>query len=231
MAAKEHFEEHCWKDLYGEEIYRIYEPYKRETELRGRCAVLMIDLYNLCYKGGGRPVAELVDEYPSSCGEYAWNALPPTKSLLEAARKAGLPIIYSTKDNRNSESIINVNATQRKRKGTADSDSHEIHPELAPMEKDIMVYKERASCFFGTPLVTYLQKLKIETLIVCGESTSGCVRATVLDSYSYGFHTVIAEQCVFDRNYISHQCNLFDLHHKYADVMDSSEIISGIVGN
>ena len=231
MAAKEHFEEHCWKDLYGEEIYRIYEPYKRETELRGRCAVLMIDLYNLCYKGGGRPVAELVDEYPSSCGEYAWNALPPTKSLLEAARKAGLPIIYSTKDNRNSECIINVNATQRKRKGTADSDSHEIHPELAPMEQDIMVYKERASCFFGTPLVTYLQKLKIETLIVCGESTSGCVRATVLDSYSYGFHTVIAEQCVFDRNYISHQCNLFDLHHKYADVMDSSEIISGIVGN
>ncbi|MEP1217626.1 MAG: isochorismatase family protein [Marinobacter sp.] len=231
MARKEHFEEHCWKGLYSEEIYRIYEPYKRETELRGRCAVLMIDLYNMCYEGGNKPVSELVDKYPSTCGEYAWNALPHTKALLEAARKAGLPIIYSTKDNRNSDSVINVNATQRKRKGTDERHSYEIHSALAPADKDLMVFKERASCFFGTPLVTYLQKLQIETLIVCGESTSGCVRATVLDSYSYGFHTVIAEQCVFDRNYISHQCNLFDLHHKYADVMDSTEIIAGIAAN
>lgn len=228
MAGKEHFEEHCWKGLYDDEIYRIYEPYKRETQLRGRCALLMIDLYNLCYKGGNKPVRDLVDTYPSSCGEYAWNALPPTKALLEAARKAGLPIIYSTRDNRNPDSLVHVNATNRKQKGRGDDDAYEVHSELAPAERDLLVFKERASCFFGTPLVTYLQKLKIETLIVCGESTSGCVRATVVDSYSYGFHTVVAEQCVFDRNYLSHQCNLFDLHHKYADVMDSSEIIRSI---
>lgn len=226
MANKENFEEHCWKDLYNEEIYRIYEPYWRETGLRGRCALLMIDLYNLCYKGGNEPVIELVDKYPSSCGEYAWNALPATKDLLERARSVRLPIIYSTKDKRNAGSILSVNATNRNRVGTEDSDSHDIHPQLAPAKSDLLVFKERASCFFGTPLVTYLTKLNIETLIICGESTSGCVRATALDSYSNGFHTVIAEQCVFDRNYISHQSSLFDLHHKYADVMDSSEIIN-----
>lgn len=231
MANKENFEEHCWKGLYGDDIYRIYEPYKRETGLRGRCAVLMIDLYNLCYKGGNKPVVDLVERFPSSCGEYAWNALPPTKTLLECARNANLPIIYSTKDKRNAESLLNVNATHRKRSGTEDSDSHDIHPELSPRENDLMIFKERASCFFGTPLVTYLNKLQVETLIICGESTSGCVRATTLDSYSYGFHTVIAEQCVFDRNYISHQSSLFDLHHKYADVMDSSEIIRSITSS
>lgn len=231
MATKDQFEEHCWKHLYSEEIYQIYDPYKRETELRGRCAVLMIDLYNLCYRGGNKPIGELVDKYPSSCGEFAWNALPPTKALLAAARSAEVPIIYSTKDDRNKNSLVNVNATNRKRKGVNDSDSFDIHPELAPAAQDIIVFKERASCFFGTPLVTYLKKLNIETLIVCGESTSGCVRATVLDSYSYGFHTVISEQCVFDRNYTSHQCNLFDLHHKYADVMDAKEIMAGLAVN
>lgn len=78
---------------------------------------------------------------------------------LEAARKAGLPIIYSAKDNRNSDSVVNVNATQRKRKGTDDGNSYEIHPELAPAGEDLMVFKERASCFFGIPLVTYLHSL------------------------------------------------------------------------
>ena len=87
-----------------------------------------------------------------------------------------------------------------------------------------MIYKERASVFFGTPLVAHLTRQRVDTVIVCGESTSGCVRASAVDAYSYGFHTVVVEECCFDRSLISHKVNLFDLHHKYADVMRLEEL-------
>jgi nicotinamidase-related amidase len=68
--------------------------------------------------------------------------------------------------------------------------------------------------------------LRIDTVIVIGESTSGCVRASTVDGYSNGFHMVMAEECCFDRSDISHKVNLFDLHHKYADVMKVSDVIA-----
>ncbi len=225
MATKDDFENHCWQGLYPPEIYDLYAPYRRETGLKGRCGLLLIDLYNLVYEGGPRPVMELYHDHPSSCGEYAWNALAPTKRLLHAMREHSLPVLYSTKELRNQGSGVKVSATNRQR-GRAAADAYEIHPELAPEPGELVIPKERASCFFGTPLVTYLQKLRVETLIIVGESTSGCVRATAADSYSYGFHTVLVEDGVFDRNWTSHQASLFDLHHKYADVMRSDEVIA-----
>jgi len=67
--------------------------------------------------------------------------------------------------------------------------------------------------------------LGVRSLIVCGESTSGCVRASVVDAFSNGIHVAIAEECVFDRSMLSHKVNLFDMHHKYGDVMHVDEII------
>ena len=88
-----------------------------------------------------------------------------------------------------------------------------------------MVYKQRASAFSGTPLIPQLNQMGVDSLIVCGESTSGCVRASVVDGYSNGIHITIAEECVFDRHILSHKINLFDMHHKYADVMHVDEIV------
>jgi maleamate amidohydrolase len=90
----------------------------------------------------------------------------------------------------------------------------------------LVIYKERASGFFGTPLIAHLRRLGVESLIICGESTSGCVRASTVDAYSYGFHSVVVEQCTYDRSMLSHKVNLFDLHHKYADVMHVDEVIA-----
>ena len=70
----------------------------------------------------------------------------------------------------------------------------------------------------------------INSLIICGESTSGCVRASVLDAYSYGFHNSIVEECVFDRSILTHKVNLFDMHHKYADVMKLDEVLDHLRG-
>lgn len=86
--------------------------------------------------------------------------------------------------------------------------------------------RQPASAFFGTPLAAHLTQLRIDTVIIVGESTSGCVRATAVDGYSHGFHVVLAEDCCFDRSDISHRVNLFDLHHKYADVMRTERIVA-----
>lgn len=226
MAVKEDFENHCWQGLFGSDILEIYAPYQRETTIRGHTALLLIDLYQLSFAGGAQPVLDLQASFPSSCGEYAWRALPKIQSILDAARTAHLPIFYSTRDLRNTRQPQAVTATQRKGAKKLNPDDYRIQPELAPQAGEVTIYKERASCFFGTPLISYLQQHQIETLIVCGESTSGCVRATVVDGYSYGLHMVVVEEGVFDRNWIAHQANLFDLHHKYADVMHSDEVLS-----
>ena len=76
------------------------------------------------------------------------------------------------------------------------------------------------------PLIAHLQMLRVNSLIICGESTSGCVRATTVDAFSYGFHNVVVEECTYDRSVLSHKVNLFDLHHKYADVMHVGDVIA-----
>jgi len=218
------FEDHCWKDLVSEEILEIYKPYRRETFVGKKPAVLVVDLYNLAYQGGPKPVIELQDEFPSSCGIYAWNAIEPTKQLLAAARAQGFPVVYLTGDQR-TRSKGSFSSTNRKSTATKSEDAYEILEELKPEPKDLIIYKTRASGFYGTALSAYLTMMGVDSLIVCGESTSGCVRASVVDAYSHGYHSVVVEECCFDRSPLSHKVSLFDLHHKYADVMHIDEVL------
>ena len=217
------FEDHCWKDVVSEEILEIYTAYRRDTYVGERPAVLAIDLYNLAFEGGPRPVHEVVKKFPSSCGILAWEAIEPIQELLTMARSIGLPVIYSTNETRKAVAPESVRATKRQ-KSRIDEHSYEIYSEFQPQSGDLIIYKERASAFFGTPLSAHLIQRGINSLIVCGESTSGCVRASVVDAYSSGFHTVVVEECCFDRSLLSHKVNLFDMHHKYADVMHLEEV-------
>src|SRR5262249_39764490 len=187
------------------------------------------DLYELVYQGGPKPVAELVAEYPSSCGEFAYAAIAPTQRLLAAARAAGLPVFYSTNDVRATSRPTAVRATKR-RPGPKHLEQFATRPELNPQLGDVVITKQRASIFYGTPLTAHLTQLGIRTVIMCGESTSGCVRASAVDAYSHGYHVVLVEECCFDRSLLSHQVNLFDLHHKYADVMHVDEVVKHLDG-
>jgi len=99
------------------------------------------------------------------------------------------------------------------------------------MPSDTIIRKMRASAFFGTPLIAQLTQLGVQTVVICGESTSGCVRASAVDAYSHGFHVVLVEECCFDRSLLSHKVNLFDLHHKYADVMKIDDVVSSLRGS
>ena len=218
------FEDHCWRDVVPAEILDIYRFYRRETFVGPRPGLLAIDLYNLVFEGGPCPVAEVVGEHPSSCGIHAWNAIAPLQELFALMRSRGLPIFYTTQETRKEVDPDTVRATHRR--GRAGPDAYRIRDEFRPELSDVIIYKERASAFFGTPLIAHLKRRGVESLIVCGESTSGCVRASVVDAYSYGFHSVVVEEACFDRSPLSHAVNLFDLHHKYADVMHLAELKS-----
>ena len=219
------FEDHCWKDIITPKLLEIYEPYRRKVYVGPKPAILAIDLYNKAYQGGNRPVIEVNREFSGSCGENAWNAIEPTKQMFAAARAAGVPVIYSTRH----ADTAGVNSTNRSMRKESE-DLYGIFPEFTPHPGDLVIYKERASAFFGTPLVAHLRLMGIESLIICGESTSGCVRASTVDAYSYGFHSVLVEECTYDRSMLSHKVNLFDLHHKYADVMHADEVIEHLNG-
>ena len=219
MAGPEDFEDHCWKDIVTPEILTTYEAYVRNTFVGTRPALLAIDLYNLVYKGGANPPHEITPDFPNTCGVYAHEAIEPTRKLFAACRAAQIPIFYVTAR----FSASRVQSTRRAYMPLVEED-FEIHQAFTPQSGDVVFRKERASAFFGTPLVAHLNQRDVNSLIVCGESTSGCVRASVLEAYSYGFHISIVEECVFDRSELSHKVNLFDMHHKYADVMKLDEV-------
>lgn len=221
MARPEEFEDHCWKDVIPPEDLVTYAPYARETRIGKNPALLAIDLYNLVYKGGPGLPHELDRDYPNSCGIYAHAAIEPTRRLFAAARAAGLPIFYVT----GQYSPHRVRSTRRRRIDVSPHD-YEIYDAFRPHPEDVVFRKERPSAFFGTPLVAHLVQRGIDSLIVCGESTSGCVRSSVIEGHMYGFHIAVVEECVFDRSEIVHKVNLFDMHHKYADVMKIEEVVA-----
>jgi nicotinamidase-related amidase len=219
------FEDHCWQDLVSPDVLELYSSYRRKIFVGPSPALLAVDLYELVYRGGNRPPVELAPTYPSSCGEYAFAAIEPTKQLFAAARSAGLPVFYSTADVRPESRPALVAATKRN-KPPLDAADYAIRSEFKPQPQDVVITKQRASVFFGTPLMAHLAQLGVQTLIICGESTSGCVRATAVDAYSHGYHVVLVEECCFDRSILSHKVNLFDMHHKYCDVMHVADVVA-----
>ena len=223
------FEDHCWKDVISEDVLDIYSRYQREVFVGPSPALLAIDLYELAYEGGAKPISEIAKMFPSSCGEHAWAALEPTERLFAAARFAKIPVFYTTMDVRPNSRPEGLQATKR-RALRDDAAAYTIRTNFKPEPGDVVITKQRASAFFGTPLEAHMTQLGVRTVILCGESTSGCVRASAVDAYSLGFHVVLAEECCFDRSMLSHKVNLFDLHHKYADVLHIDQVEAHLRG-
>ncbi len=218
------FEDHCWKDVISKEDFETYACYQRDVFIGPNAAFLAIDLYEVVYAGGPLPPSQLAKKYPNSCGQYAYEAIAPTQRLFAAVREARLPVFYSTGDTRSESRPNFVSATKRIRPPVKKSD-YSIRPEFEPQPGDVIITKPRASAFYGTPLTAHLTQLGVRTLIICGETTSGCVRASAVDAFSIGFHVVLVEECCFDRSLLSHKVNLFDMHHKYVDVMHLGHVI------
>lgn len=219
---------HCWDDLVAADEVEIYRDFfnRQERIVGPQPALLAIDLFEKMYYGGPKPVREVNKEFPGACGIHAWDAIEPTQRLFAAARTAGIPVIYTTAA---PPSNARVPATNRQSR-TVSPEGYRIRQEFAPEPGDLVITKERASGFYGTPLVAHLQKMGVRSLIMCGESTSGCLRASTVEGFNQGFHMTVAEECCYDRSMLSHKVALFDLHHKYADVMHVEDIVAHLEG-
>jgi nicotinamidase-related amidase len=193
-------------------------------------ALLMVDLYWNAFGDRRLPLMEAIEELPSSCGLAAWDALPHLARLLEVARGAGIPVIHVTglaalPSWREERLVDGRGADERVR-----ARQFEIVDDVAPIEGEVVMRKAAPSAFWGTPLAGHLVQLGVDSLIVAGETTSGCVRATVVDACSYRYPVTVVEECVFDRTEASHAINLFDMAQKYADVVSVDEIQARLAG-
>jgi nicotinamidase-related amidase len=194
-----------------------------------RPALLLIDLYRSVFGDEPQPLLEAVDTWPSTCGLAAWNAIPHLQRLLAAARTAGIPIVHTTGASdrpwfRGTDADPDRAADPAKRDRL--QRRYDIIDEVAPSAGELVIRKSAASAFLGTPIVGYLVDRGIGTIIVGGESTSGCVRASVVDGCGTRFHMVVVEECVFDRHEACHAINLFDMNQKYADVIQLDEALA-----
>lgn len=193
-----------------------------------RPALVLIDLYRAVFGDRRESLLEAIKTFPASCGPAAWDAIPHTQRLLGVCREAGMPIVHVTMlvgTGVNGWSVLRGSkpgAVPDNLKGR--SDLYEIIPEVAPLPGETVIRKAAPSAFSGTPLLGHLNFHDIDTLILCGESTSGCVRASVVDARANRFRVVLAEECVFDRHQAAHAMNLFDMDQKYGDVLPLAEI-------
>jgi maleamate amidohydrolase len=196
-----------------------------------RPALLLVDLYRWVFGDRAQPLEEAIKIWPGSCGPAAWEALPHIQRLLAAARAAGIPVIYST--GLQGDGLMGWGRGSAAQKEPEEPDAlershrgYDIIDEVAPLSNEAIIRKAAPSAFWGTALIGHLTRLGVDTLLVGGESTSGCVRATVVDGATCGFRMVVAEECVFDRHQAPHAINLFDMNQKYADVLPLSQVLS-----
>lgn len=150
------------------------------------------------------------------------------KPLLKIAHERDIPVIFSTVMYEEAEAK-DAGLWGIKMKGsltlTAGSEAVKIDPRVGMQPKDILLVKKYASCFFGTDLVPRLNSRRVDTLIITGCTTSGCVRATAVDAVQNGFRPMVVREAVGDRSVAAHEQSLFDLNAKYADVVSLDETL------
>ena len=225
-----------WDPFLTERDRQVFEAsgYGALQGFGKRPAILVIDVnYNFC---GDRPepILESIKRWRNSCGTEAWEGVAAIKTLIAAGCGKGLPILYTTGVRREDDwdagswAWKNSRSAERVRPAGVQADGNTIVPEIAPGPDDLVVYKQKPSAFHGTNLLSWLMLLGADSLIVTGTTTSGCVRATVLDAFSNNFRVSIVEEGCFDRAQASHAINLCDMHAKYADVIRLDESLSFI---
>jgi len=189
---------------------------------------LVIDDYYSVLGLEREPILESVKKWPSSCGLEGWAAIDKTVDLLRSARANEIPVIYVHgmdggfvpwgRDARR-DLLADLPVEER-------AMANVIVDEIAPQSGDLVLQKAAASAFQGTPLLFQLNYYAIDTVIACGETTSGCVRASVVDGATNRFRMGVVEECTFDRTEASHYINLFDMNQKYADVVSLEAAMS-----
>ena len=178
-------------------------------------ALLLVDMIN----GFTDPACALGSDCPE--------VVAANVQLLEAFRALGLPVFFTTVVYRNDQQA-KVFRQKVPALNVLQPDSHwvKIDPALEPLDGEPVIEKQWASAFFGTDLSQQLSVLGVDSIVVTGLTTSGCVRASAVDALQNDYQVVIAEEAVGDRNPEAHRANLFDLNAKYADVLPVAQVLS-----
>lgn len=220
-----------WDRIISDEEQKAYHAagFGKPSGIGTHPVLFIIDVQYRTVGTTPKPFWESIKEFPTSCGDVGWVAVKNIVFLLKAFREKGFPVMYpyvapkqSYDAGRLADKVPAIMSISQK--------GYEFVQEIAPLESDILIPKRHPSAFFATPLLSYLIDQKVDTIFVTGCTTSGCVRGTVVDAFSYNFRVVVPEECVYDRSSTCHAVNLFDMASKYADVMPVTETLK-LIGN
>ena len=183
---------------------------------------------------GDRPAVLVVDfscgftDPECALGSDLTSQVEATKRLLDVARGKGLPVIFTTIGYEPSLRDGGLWLQKAPALGDLQVGGHwvEIDPRLEPREEEPIVLKKGASGFFGTNLASILVAQSVDSVVLCGATTSGCIRATAIDLLQYGWPTLVPRECVGDRAQAPHEANLFDIQAKYADVVSVEDALA-----
>lgn len=219
-----------WDDILTARDKQVYAQagYGQKAEFGRRPALLIIDVNYNFVGDKPEPILDSVKRFRNSCGEEGWAAVHKIRELLDVAQPSGIPIFYSTGFRVDELGGLTRWGAKNRRadaeRGALGDLDYKIVDEIAPRPQDIVLKKKWPSVFFATGLSSFLVAEQADTLLICGCTTSGCVRATTVEAFSYNFRPVVIEECTFDRGQASHKINLFDMHQKYANVLPLSEV-------
>lgn len=216
-----------WDDLLTDTEREVIERggYGKRRGFGRHPALVMIDCqYN--HIGADKPILEQIAEWPSGAGEAGWRVVEAIQPLLARFRELERPIVYTRYCHSAQGARFDAFGRKRGKDLSAFTDGApgtRIVEALAPRAGELVIDKVHASAFYGTALLSYVIGLGVDTLLVAGVSTSGCVRATAVDAVSMNFNVAVLSDCVTDRIPASHKTSLLDLWMKYTDVVDSGE--------
>ncbi|MBQ0906945.1 isochorismatase family protein [Micromonospora sp. U21] len=189
-----------------------------------RPALLIIDAQYRTVGTRRQPFDAAVEEFTTSCGEVGWNAVDRIAELLAEFRANDLPVLYPHVAPKASYDTGRLGAKVPAIMSIP-AHGYEFVKEIAPVEGDILLPKRHPSAFFGTPLASYLIDVGADSVVVTGATTSGCVRSSVVDAFSYNFKVTVPADAVYDRSPVVHEVNLFDMAQKYADVTATDQLL------
>jgi nicotinamidase-related amidase len=189
-----------------------------------RPALLVIDVQYRSVSDRPMAIREAIKQYPTSCGDTGWNAIPHIANLIREFRDNKWPVIFPHVARKVGH---DHGAFSAKIPGIMQIPpaGYDFVKEVAPEPGELLLPKTQASAFFGTPLATYLIGGGVDSLVVTGCTTSGCVRASVVDACALNFKSIVPSDAVYDRSPTSHAVNLFDIASKYADVLPTQAVI------
>lgn len=216
-----------WRSVFPESDRLVYDLYRRKERAvpdLARSCLLVVDVTE-AFLGPRLPTLEAARQSRTACGLAGWERLPTIRSLQDAFRTRALPVVFAKPLWAGEAHVGGTTAG-----AAVDTRNDPIPLEIAPDPEEFVVVKSKASAFFGTALPSYFIRNRINTVVLAGSTTSGCVRSTAVDASSYGLDVVVVSDAVFDRSVLSHRVALYELDVKYASVLAAADVHASLGG-